>query len=411
MLTRRGISVAVATVALIGAGRLLGLTELYVLAAAGALSLLVAEVYVRLVEFELHCRRLVRPPRVEAGSPCRVDLELTNTGKRTRPPLTAVDPVGSSSGAAVLIVPALPPGQTARAAYEVPTERRGQFQLGPLQLSLVDPFGLASARRQVSSAGTVLVLPRVDSLPGLPPAPGGQTPAASARSARAQGEDFFALRPYQVGDDLRQVHWPSTARVDDLMIRQLELPWQHRVTVVLDNRRSLHDAESFEEAVSAAASILTGSQRAGALTRLTTPSGFDSGPGTGGAHWDALMGALATIGTNRNASLSAALSRLARQDSASSLAVVTTDAAPAADLETTRHLSRRAGLVVLVMVVMADRQPTLEAAPTRLAPRREASQLRSSAGFRVLRLAGAGALPEAWRADPFLSRSPGRAAR
>jgi len=45
------------------------------------------------------------------------------------------------------------------------------------------------------------------------------------------GDDFYALRPYVVGDDMRKVHWPSTARRDELMVRQDELPWQGRVTI------------------------------------------------------------------------------------------------------------------------------------------------------------------------------------
>src|SRR5438270_830794 len=73
------------------------------------------------------------------------------------------------------------------------------------------------------------------------------------------GDEFYALRAYEVGDDLRRVHWPSTARRDDLMIRQHEMPWQGRATVLLDVRQGAHTEQSLEQAVSATASLLTAS--------------------------------------------------------------------------------------------------------------------------------------------------------
>ena len=96
----------------------------------------------------------------------------------------------------------------------------------------------------------------------------GHDPQATARHPNAlgrAGDDFYALRPYQVGDDLRRVHWPATAHNDELMIRQHELPWQERTTVLLDVRATAHVRESFELAVSAAASILNA--RSTAATR------------------------------------------------------------------------------------------------------------------------------------------------
>ena len=57
---------------------------------------------------------------------------------------------------------------------------------------------------------------------------------SQANFSQTGGEDFFTLREYQQGDDLRRVHWPSSAKRDELMIRQLEMPWQSRALVVLD---------------------------------------------------------------------------------------------------------------------------------------------------------------------------------
>ncbi len=57
---------------------------------------------------------------------------------------------------------------------------------------------------------------------------------ARTRFSQTGGEDFFTLRDYEDGDDLRKVHWPSSAKRDRLMIRQLEMPWQSRALIVLD---------------------------------------------------------------------------------------------------------------------------------------------------------------------------------
>ena len=83
--------------------------------------------------------------------------------------------------------------------------------------------------------------------------------------------------PYQVGDDLRRVHWPATAHHDELMIRQHELPWQERTTVLLDVRARPTSGESFELAVSAAASVLNACSGRGDQVRLITTAGTDSG--------------------------------------------------------------------------------------------------------------------------------------
>src|SRR5207249_11446891 len=99
---------------------------------------------------------------------------------------------------------------------------------------------------------------------GHDPLAGADHPTAVASS----GEDFYALRAYEVGDDLRRVHWPSTARLDELMIRQNEMPWQARVTVLLDGRRRAHSGESLGLAASAAASTVAACCQLGSLVGL-----------------------------------------------------------------------------------------------------------------------------------------------
>src|SRR5438046_425881 len=100
--------------------------------------------------------------------------------------------------------------------------------LGTLELSLL-PAGSARLLRGP--------LPQTQ---GPDPLAGAEHPPALG----VAGEDFYALRAYEMGDDLRRVHWPSTARVDELMIRQNEMPWQGRATVLLDTRAQAHEGDS-----------------------------------------------------------------------------------------------------------------------------------------------------------------------
>lgn len=383
MLTRRGWLAAGAVGVLWLSGRLLGLVELYVLAVAAAAAVVLAVVYVRSVTFELEASRRARPARVHFGQPGRIDMELVNQGPRRSPPLVAIEPFDEGRLVARFEVPPLGSGEVGRAAYRIPTDRRGSFATGPMRLQLTDPLALAAVRKTAGSSTTVLVYPRIDPITGMPPAPGNDPHWGShQRAGRLQGEDFYALRPYEVGDDLRRVHWPATARSDDLVIRQLELPWQHRTTLLLDVRRSVHTPDSFETAVSAAASILAGSHRRGAITRLTTTAGLDSGFDGGHAHLDAELGALAAVSATGAANLATSLATLRRHGPGSSVAVVTTSGATDAELRAVSSLRAHVGLVVLVL---ADAGIESRTGP-------------DPAGVRVIRIGPGRPITSAWAA-------------
>ena len=168
------------------------------------------------------------------------------------------------------------------------------------------------------------------------------------------GDDFYALRPYVVGDDLRRIHWPSTARHDELLVRQQEQPWQGRTTVLLDVRRATHDAASFEGAVSAAASIVTANSERRDLIRLATTDGADSGFGSGSVHVQALLEHLAVVEPTGGASLRAMLD-LVKRDGQGALVVVVAQAT-GDELRATAGLRQKFGLVAVVRVDAGARQ-------------------------------------------------------
>jgi uncharacterized protein (DUF58 family) len=152
--------------------------------------------------------------------------------------------------------------------------------VGPLVVRLTDPFGLSELVRSFPSVDRLTVVPQVVQLPTVRLA--GEyagTGDSRARSVAVHGEDDAATREYRHGDDLRRVHWRSTARVGELMVRREEQPWESRATLVLDTRVVAHRGEgptaSFEWAVSAVASIAMHLRHNGYKVRLVTDAGGD----------------------------------------------------------------------------------------------------------------------------------------
>ncbi|HVE45584.1 MAG TPA: DUF58 domain-containing protein [Acidimicrobiales bacterium] len=333
-------------------GRLLGLVELFMLAASAVAMAAGAVAYVKFTSFSVDATRQLRPPRVPAGTDSRVELAVRNTSRRRSPVLAATDPFDGGKRLASFLVAPLQPGETARAAYRLPTDARGIYDLGPLSLQLSDPFGLA--RRSVPAAPltSLTVFPRVDPIEA-PVLTRGDDAFASADHPTAlgsSGEDFYALREYEVGDDLRRVHWKSSAKLDQLMIRQDEVPWQGRTTVVLDLNGAAHDESSLEVAVSAAASIVTACWRRRSVVRLVCTDGVDSGAGSGSAHLDAMLEHLAGAGAQGTLPLGAVLGPLRREGNGAALIVVTTTAVSQGDLDGVTRMRSRFGSVTLVLI-------------------------------------------------------------
>jgi uncharacterized protein (DUF58 family) len=319
MLTTTGWSVAVGSIALVVVGRLLGIFELFLLGAGGAVLIVAAVVRVATLRLRVDVTRELHPARVHAGTPSRVELEVRNRGPRT-PVLTLRDPVGRGRTARVVLAP-LGRDEMVRAAYRLPTERRGLLRVGPMAIEVSDPFGIASATTLGAEVTELTVWPAVDDVLSLPHT-SGDDPLAGAdhpNPLASHGDDFYALRPYVVGDDLRRVHWKSSARSEELLVRQDEMPWQGRATVVLDARRGTHSDESFERAVSAAASVILASSRRHFLVRLVTTAGDDTQFGSGGTHVESILERLSTIELSEEGRLVAVLAALRRAGSGGAL--------------------------------------------------------------------------------------------
>ena len=185
MLTLQGRLTLLTAVGLLVAGRLFGTIELYVLGAVLLVLVAITAAGVSLTRIRIDVSRELHPPRVHAGTPSRVEVKVQNQSSGRSPLLSLHDAVSGTRGARLLVGP-LAPGESARAAYRLPTDRRGILTVGPLQVELADPFGLARATLTASGASDLTVYPRVDEIEPLPLTTGND-PAGRRRAPELAG--------------------------------------------------------------------------------------------------------------------------------------------------------------------------------------------------------------------------------
>ncbi|HEV3355330.1 MAG TPA: DUF58 domain-containing protein [Pseudonocardiaceae bacterium] len=224
----------------------------------------------------LSARRTVVTPRVPAGEQTEVVLEINATGRIPSGGLLLEDGVPYTLGGRPrFVVERLRRRNTVRLGYQLRPTMRGVHNVGPLRGRITDPFGLAEFERELAARSRVVVIPRVMRLTGLPGGSGqGAGDDGSIRLRSGQGEDDAIVRQYRQGDDLRRVHWRSTARRDELMVRVEERPWRGGITVLLDRRGPAHrgtgPTSSLEWAISLCASVCLHLHHVGHQVRLVT---------------------------------------------------------------------------------------------------------------------------------------------
>jgi uncharacterized protein (DUF58 family) len=210
-----------------------------------------------------------------AGSWVTVEIEVLNKHRRLASWAVAVeDCVARKTNSPArqplrprVMFPWIRIGQQVRQCYRVCLPQRGRYALGPLRIATRFPFGLVQRVAWLDGDGELVVLPRLGQLRPAwlrhcPPAPHG---VHGARRPGYVPGDFFAIREWQSGDSVRWVHWRSTARHRELVVRQFEQPGERQVAVLLDlwapePPRADH-ARRIEWAVSFAATLVADSCR------------------------------------------------------------------------------------------------------------------------------------------------------
>jgi uncharacterized protein (DUF58 family) len=270
--TPRGIGLGIVTAALVLAAALLGMPELLGLAAAALLLLVLSW-------FLVSGGHLVRVTWLAGATGLRVErLSVTELGGQ----VVADAPhrrglrLRAADGT---VLPVIWGPRGPRADVAIPTRRRGPVTLGPWVAERVDPWGLFRRRVGEADAIDVLVTPRIRpvSLASLPSAL-----ADYGGSAEMGTTTFATLREYVVGDELRHVHWRSSAKAGTLMMRQYVDVTRPRITLVLVVATGAYlSDEEFEDAVDLIASLATVGAASGLDVDVMTSQGERAAHGPG----------------------------------------------------------------------------------------------------------------------------------
>jgi uncharacterized protein (DUF58 family) len=259
--------------------------------------------------YRLSCTRSVSPARLPAGQSASLTIRLTNVSRLRTGLLLAEDSVPYALGSRPrFIFEGIGAGGARSYTYQLGSDTRGRHTIGPLRVRVADSFGLVSITRAFTSTSVLTVTPRI--IPLTRPPSGGYWLGDSEngrRSIAASGEDDVAPRAYQTGDSLQRVHWRSTARAGELMVRREEQYWRNSASLFLDTRRSVYSADMFELAVTAAASIGVHLAGQGFEARLVTTDGEVPRQGT---FRDTLLDNLAVLRPSRTTGLEAGIRAL-----------------------------------------------------------------------------------------------------
>jgi uncharacterized protein (DUF58 family) len=302
MPTSRGWLVASSGCGLMLLGTALGVRSVQQLGVGLVILLAAAMVVVRHGKHEVQVTRSVQPERTVSGQPVTVSLILANRGRGAAPLMLLEDRLPSQvSGRARFALHGIEAGGSRQLNFRLRPPRRGRYHVGPLETAFVDPFGLAHIRSHSSDRTSFLAYPAIEPL-SLPRDLGRQQSmvvSALRRPTGAQGEEFYTLREFVQGDDLRKIHWASTAKRRTYMIRQEETPWHTRATILLDDGSPRHDgsggSSSFERAVEATASVVDLYHRSGYSSRLVTANNGAIEGARGADHVHRCLDLLATI--------------------------------------------------------------------------------------------------------------------
>ncbi|MFY1699186.1 MULTISPECIES: DUF58 domain-containing protein [unclassified Solwaraspora] len=407
-LTTRGRSFLAAGTAAVVSALILGEKDLLRVAILLALLPLLAAAYVGRSRYKLACTRSLEPHRVPVGANARVVLRLHNLSRLPTGTLLLEDRLPYALGTRPRVVlERLGAQQASSVAYTVRADVRGRYEVGPLVVRLTDPFGLCELTRAFPSVDRLTVIPQVTALPTVRLASEYAGSGDSrARSVAVHGEDDSATREYRRGDDLRRVHWKSTARTGELMVRREEQPWESRATVVLDTRAYAHQGDgptaSFEWAVAATASVAVHLRGSGYRLRLVTGLGVDT-DATEADGDGLLLDCLADVTASQRSDVATLVEQIRRR-SDSSLVVAVLGALTLPEAELLAGLRGNRSTCIALLVDSHSWLNLGEAERAEVARTQGAAALSLlQSGWRVIGVNHGDQLPSLW---PQLARGP-----
>src|ERR1700689_605690 len=348
----------------------------------------------RRARYQLRCSRQIIPPRVSPGQPARVAVRLENVSRISTGLLLAEETIPYSLGARPrYVVNGIERGGSREVSYQLRPDVRGKFSIGPMRIRIADVFGLVELTANFASTNPLTVTPKV--VPLTSASVNGSWSSdgdGRTRMTAAAGDDDVIPRAYRNGDELRRVHWRSTARYGELMVRREEQRWQDRAVLILDTRRGAHAGSgagsSFEFAVSAAASVGVHLAREGLGGQLVTDTGAINATG---AFEDVLLNSLAVIKQSRGHDVASGTAAL-RSSSGLVVAVMgRMSPGVARQLAASRHDSGPAIALLLAVSTWAAPGPGSHEETD------QAAGILRAAGWRVARLDASTQLAVAWQ--------------
>lgn len=192
--------------------------------------------------------------RIVTGDVVEGSIDIVNAGPRAALPGRIDLPVGD--GLVELGVPLLRPGHSFSLPVTIPAPRRGIITVGPATAVRTDPIGLLRREREWDDVRELYVHPRTVAVPSTSAGLVRDLEGTASRRLVDADMSFHAIRAYAPGDSRRQIHWKSTAKTGQLMVRQFEESLRSRLAVVLSLAENEYASDDeFELAVSAAASL------------------------------------------------------------------------------------------------------------------------------------------------------------
>ena len=192
--------------------------------------------------------------RITVGQRAVGRLVVTNTSTRRLLPAQIELPVGEGSGDFPL--PSLAGGASHEDVFAIPTTRRAVVVVGPVRSVRGDPLGLLRRRVRWTDPVDLFVHPEIVGLGGAASGVLRDLEGQATRVLSDSDMSFHALRDYVAGDDRRHIHWKTSARIGELMVRQFEDTRRTHTAVVLSTATEDYTgADDFELAVAVAASV------------------------------------------------------------------------------------------------------------------------------------------------------------
>jgi uncharacterized protein (DUF58 family) len=312
-----------------------GAQALYAPAVGLVLVVGVGLAWTRLLARPLRLHRAIDREQPVEGDDIAVRVELEPDGGGLVPGSVLLHDPAAGLGVRDVTVPRH--GDRLRTSYRIDRVPRGRYRFSGAEAAIEDPFGLSRKQQRLDDTGTLVVYPRLTRLTSLFSERGLRSHGGGRLLLRRPaGFDLHSVREYQDGESLRRVHWPSTARRSQLMVKELEDAPRDEVVVVLDAQSGFaagtRPDASFDVQVRAAGSILWAQARRGRSASLLVTSAAAETVAVRAYErdWPRAMEALAAAEQNGRRPLEAFLGDPAGPDSgASDLVAVTPALRPA----------------------------------------------------------------------------------